>query len=285
VSALEDRMLLATITWINPSGGDWDTPANWSSGAVPGPSDDAVINLPEITVTHSSGTDSVNSITSQDQIVLGGGTLAVASASTFSSNLTIAGGTLNVAGPLAVDGLFTLDSNSTLSGAGTVNTYGGMDLSNPTTVNGTVLNNYGAATWNVTGGGGAPVVLEGGAVINNEPGASFAVLGTAPNSPVNAGDSSAVAFNNAGAFSCSVAGSVQVNIPFSNSGTVNVAQGGLNLGGNGSTVSTGSFTGAAGTGLGIIGQMLTTSSVISSDGSVGLNGCTEAGSLCCAGGR
>ena len=39
VSRLEDRTLLATVTWINPNSGDWDTPSNWSTGALPAPSD------------------------------------------------------------------------------------------------------------------------------------------------------------------------------------------------------------------------------------------------------
>ena len=36
VEQLEDRMMLS-ITWINPAGGNWDTPGNWSSGAAPAP--------------------------------------------------------------------------------------------------------------------------------------------------------------------------------------------------------------------------------------------------------
>ena len=33
---LEDRTLPAVVMWTNPAGGDWGTPTNWSSGAVPG---------------------------------------------------------------------------------------------------------------------------------------------------------------------------------------------------------------------------------------------------------
>jgi hypothetical protein len=45
VSRLEERTVLSTITWVSSSGGDWDTPSNWSSSpALPGPSDDVVIN-------------------------------------------------------------------------------------------------------------------------------------------------------------------------------------------------------------------------------------------------
>jgi hypothetical protein len=37
---LEERTLLSTVTWINANGGDWDTPSNWSTDALPSPSDD-----------------------------------------------------------------------------------------------------------------------------------------------------------------------------------------------------------------------------------------------------
>ncbi len=81
--------MLATMIWTNAAGGDWDTTSNWVNSAnrsdqhVPTTSDDAVIDLPDITFTHDSGTDSVNSITSQDPIVLSGGTLTIESASTI----------------------------------------------------------------------------------------------------------------------------------------------------------------------------------------------------------
>ncbi len=35
------------VFWINPYGGDWNVPANWSTGRVPGPSDDVVLVRPK----------------------------------------------------------------------------------------------------------------------------------------------------------------------------------------------------------------------------------------------
>jgi hypothetical protein len=73
-------------------------------------------------------------------------------------------------------------------------------------------------------------------------------------------------------------------VAVANTGSVVVQQGGgLSLGGSGSRPSSGSFTGAAGTTLVISGQDLTSTSVISSAGSVRLSGCTEAGSYSVAG--
>ncbi|HLN29982.1 MAG TPA: hypothetical protein VK395_19730, partial [Gemmataceae bacterium] len=63
--------MLSVVNWINPAGGDWDTPGNWSTGQVPGATDDAVINYSNITVTHNtSSSDAVNSITSEAALTL-----------------------------------------------------------------------------------------------------------------------------------------------------------------------------------------------------------------------
>jgi RHS repeat-associated protein len=67
----------ATVTWVGGSG-DWNTAANWSTGVLPGPSDDVVIDRPgEILVTHSSGTHTVRSVLSQEAFQLSGGSLTV----------------------------------------------------------------------------------------------------------------------------------------------------------------------------------------------------------------
>src|SRR5579884_3602341 len=77
LEALEDRVLPSTVTWVASGGGDWGTAANWSPG-LPGPADDVVIPaLSGATITHSTGTDTVHSITSGSTIALTGGTLTV----------------------------------------------------------------------------------------------------------------------------------------------------------------------------------------------------------------
>src|SRR5438105_15325257 len=80
--ALEERTVpSATVNWINPAGGDWDTSTNWSGGQVPGASDDVVIDhgTNNFTVTHSSSAvDSVQSLTDRASFSLSGGTLTVA---------------------------------------------------------------------------------------------------------------------------------------------------------------------------------------------------------------
>ncbi len=76
VQVLEDRISPATINWINLAGGNWATASNWSSSpALPGPGDDVVIPALNsgASVTHSTGTDTVNSVTaSAAHYVVGG---------------------------------------------------------------------------------------------------------------------------------------------------------------------------------------------------------------------
>src|SRR6516164_171620 len=102
---LEDRTLPSTVTWIGPaSGGDWDTPANWSTNTVPGVStypvsngtlDDVVIPA-NVSLTHSQNyAETINSLTtgSGDVLTVSGGSLMINTASTINGNLSVYGGT------------------------------------------------------------------------------------------------------------------------------------------------------------------------------------------------
>ena len=95
---LEDLTLLATVSWINPAGGDWNNLANWSDGStnrLPGASDDVVIDMAgSLTITHASGSTSVRSIQSQESLNLSGGTLTVTAASTVAGDLTLGNGAI-----------------------------------------------------------------------------------------------------------------------------------------------------------------------------------------------
>jgi fibronectin-binding autotransporter adhesin len=88
----------AQVDW-NGNGGDglWDTAANWtSSPALPGSSDD-VFNHTNQSITHNSGTDTINSFLSDGTgaLYLTGGTLA--------------GSQANSASTFQVDGIFSVD--------------------------------------------------------------------------------------------------------------------------------------------------------------------------------
>jgi hypothetical protein len=118
---LEGRALLATITWVGGSG-DWDNAANWRDdqmvNRLPGPADDAVIDVPGITVTHSTGIDTVGSLTVNDAFTLSGGTLTISGTLVQNAILfTLSGGTLASA-TLAAGGTLTCatGSRTTLDG-------------------------------------------------------------------------------------------------------------------------------------------------------------------------
>src|SRR5262245_14993259 len=74
---LEDRTVPSAVNWIGGSG-DWNDASHWDTGQVPTATDDAVISVASVTVTHSLGADAVNSLSaSGGTFTLSGGTLTV----------------------------------------------------------------------------------------------------------------------------------------------------------------------------------------------------------------
>jgi hypothetical protein len=153
LEALEDRVVPTQVKWNIPASGSWMTGGNWSTGAVPQPGDDVVIDQPgNIQVTLSAGT-SVNSIAiTGDTLSIAGGTLTVAGA------VTSTGGAITVAtgAQLAVGGTYTQDAAATLTlptgtlgtGVGT-NLLSNPDLESPTATNSTTAPGS-WSTWGTT---------------------------------------------------------------------------------------------------------------------------------------
>ena len=176
---LNNTLMAATVTWIGGSG-DWNTVTNWSTGALPGVNDNVIIApAGNITVTHSSGTHTVNSIQSTEAFVLSGGLLAVATTFLASNTFTLSGGTLQTATVTTTNGasLIVSGSSSTLGGV-TINgvldvgnTYNGVNqlmVLDGLTLNGTMLignptnGNWGRVDFNTvnqTLGGNGTVVF------------------------------------------------------------------------------------------------------------------------------
>jgi hypothetical protein len=259
LEAIEGRILLSGVSWVGTGGGDWDTAANWSTGKVPGASDDVTINKPGITVTHNlSQSDSVHSLTSQDALSFSAGSLSIASASAINNTLTLSGPMkLSGAGAIAATTV-NLNAGATLGGTGAVTVssalnWSGGTIDGPSTVtvpkgamltisgdsrieflDTTTLINAGTATWS---GAFNDLELGLGAVIDNRAGASF----TAQNDrEIILGGSGPAAFNNSGTFTkTTTTGTTSVGVSFDNTGgtvnaqtgTITLARGGTDTGG------------------------------------------------------
>jgi hypothetical protein len=148
---LEDRTVLDTVRWVNPNGGDWGVAANWDL-RVPLSGDDVVIpaNFNNINVNHTTGTDTVASLDSEQNLnVITAGSLTVTGAFTQGSNRTltvstvftangatninnanlsaVSGGHINLPGATGFDGTGNRTLRFDANGAGSM-----IDLSNVT---------------------------------------------------------------------------------------------------------------------------------------------------------
>jgi hypothetical protein len=124
---------MATKTWkgggttASPKSGNWGTSANWSPAGVPAAGDDVVTDgSGTYTVTFTANTAALNSLTINNAaatLALGAFTLHVSGTGVSAINvqagqITIAGGTVNDAGGMA------LASGTGVSGAGTLKISG-----------------------------------------------------------------------------------------------------------------------------------------------------------------
>ncbi len=99
---------MATITWINTSGGLWSSPSNWSSDTVPGSGDDVFITTGNFYTLQINDAEAAQYVDLNDPTV----------------TLELKAGTLALAGALALqNGLLKLDGG-TLQG-GTIADNGG----------------------------------------------------------------------------------------------------------------------------------------------------------------
>jgi hypothetical protein len=282
METLEDRTLPAAVFWTNLAGGDWAVPGNWSTGALPGPSDD--VYLPDnfispvsgrITITHTTGNDAIASLhnygsgagpddsLARSELVLSGGSLAVGSSlfsgrSEITSYLTINGGTLAGPGDLTVDSGLTWTSGA-MSGGGRTVAGGGLLISGAAAkgLDGRELDNAAGATWTSTGA----LALVNGAALDNLAGATFTVQSQATLWQLAA--SSAPAFTNAG------------TVTIARGGRFSLAGGYLQTAGS-TTLDGGSFTASTFTNAGTVtignGRSLTVSAYTQTDGATNLAG-------------
>src|SRR4051812_8500932 len=88
-----------SVTWVPDADGLWQTATNWSSTpALPGSGDDVTINVAgDRLITLSSGTQSIKSLNSSEQILISGSVntvLQVLTTAQLNNTLTMTSGTL-----------------------------------------------------------------------------------------------------------------------------------------------------------------------------------------------
>ncbi len=98
---LEFRRVLATITWDGGAGTlNWNDANNWSTDAVPGLADTAVI--PDLagtpTISFTTATRSVGAIQTHENVSVVSGTLTIGASLSGSGRVTISGGTVTFSG-------------------------------------------------------------------------------------------------------------------------------------------------------------------------------------------
>ncbi|MGD9723817.1 MAG: beta strand repeat-containing protein [Pirellulales bacterium] len=123
---LEARTVLAAVSWDGGGdGSNWSDPLNWSGNALPTSADDVTINVVgTITVTHSTGTTTIRSLTSDEHFSITGGSLTVSTgASNVNGNFSISNlATLIASGATAT---FTANAAATIDGSNLTATGGG----------------------------------------------------------------------------------------------------------------------------------------------------------------
>lgn len=242
MESLEDLTLPSTVLWTNPLGGNWMTPANWSTGSVPGMTDDAVIDIAGITVNYTSGTSTVRSLSSRAAFNMSGGMLTVTTPSVFHHTLTFTGGTFGGSGDVLIHGLFTW-SGGMMRGNAQTTANGGMRFVSAFNngLDGRTLNNVGLAEW--TGRG--TLEMRNGAVFNNRPGAVFVIQNSAT-FRLEWNQQVVSTFNNQGLFRVNYGSEAtsfspnfyRLGVVFNNSGTAYMQDGSMVLHGGGTNTGT-----------------------------------------------
>src|SRR5262245_39704055 len=229
------------IAWKNPVSGNWGTPSNWNPAQVPDAADNAIITVSGTYTVTLDVTATVTAVTlggasGTQTLAIGANALTLTGPSTVDTQgvLNMSGGVLSGGDDLTVNGAFNW-SGGTQSGTGTttIGATGTLTIDGEVGLQRRVINN-GTTVWSA-----GRIGAQNGTFTNNN---AFSAEGD--DSVADFGGSNA--FNNTGTLTKSPgAGSTTVNIPFNNSGTVNVNSGTLvlNEGGIGTG---GSFVLAAG---------------------------------------
>jgi len=209
--------------WIGLTG-NWAVASNWSLGHIPTFDETVVIDVPGLqTITVSDGQLGAFMLTSEENFVITGGQLALSGDSTFNADFTLTGGSLTGAGDVVVDGDFDWTGGK-LSGPGTFTTTGTSTLE-PRRRDLELRRdwiNLGTINWR--GRNGRDLYIFGDATLLNATGGTLNLLG-GWGSDIK-GDGALV---NEGTVNKEGDQTTSIKAEFSNSGTLNVKDGTLQL--------------------------------------------------------
>lgn len=222
----------AQTRWI-AGDGNWNTAGNWSPAVVPNGGADVVIDRPGvITVTHSIGAHTIGRLTSEESLVLSGGSLAINGVSSLAGNFTLSGGALVGTGDLTIGGTTILQGSASLpalAGSGRLITNGMVEFGGGVTLRDQrVLDLRADGAW--TGG---EMALLGDARIVNAAGSTFKDSGGG-----SIVGSDRAQFENAGVYRKQDGGTTTFEVPFINqaTGTIELINADLDLASGGSSI-------------------------------------------------
>jgi formylmethanofuran dehydrogenase subunit C len=238
----------ATVLWVPDADGFWDLAGNWNLG-LPVAGDDVIISVGGAvvrTITFRTGTVAVNSLASDEDLLVTGGELIVNNAYTNTQATRLQNGVLRLNGASSLAS-FT-HSAGTLAGTGTVTISGAATLTGGSQTGAGTTIIQGATSF---GSGynlsdGRVIELRGGATtgtsfsinLDNSGSAGFGTLRNASGSTFV--DSSSTSgsfttftnlglFENAGTYQKTGAGTTTFSVGFTNSGTLDIQNGTVSL--------------------------------------------------------
>lgn len=164
-----DGSAATTDSWAVNAGGDWKDSTDWTTGAVPGSGNDAVIGTASVQqITYTSADKSiVNSLTvGQDMFAMSGGTLNILTSASFADGLQQSGGTLQggmislMGNSRFTGGSITGSASLANSGSATLSAYAIYDAA--TLTNTGTVNQTGTIKLGNMSGTGAAIINEAG---------------------------------------------------------------------------------------------------------------------------
>ncbi|MCC5615425.1 matrixin family metalloprotease, partial [Nostoc sp. CHAB 5836] len=109
------------VYWVGGSG-YWDDLTHWSTGRLPGATDEVVIDVPqEVMITFRQGSTSIAKLTIEEDLVISGGSLTILGEGAINNDLILNSGALNTTGTVTLKGQNNQWYTGVISGPGIVN--------------------------------------------------------------------------------------------------------------------------------------------------------------------